>query len=68
MPPHTDHVYSIFGFGLGVDESEDSGEKGCEGDNKSQQVAAAQMDSLDHGHAFMCSSNILKAIYEVLRA
>ena len=44
MPPHTQIMsYSVSsGFGLGVNESEDSGKKGSEGDNKSQQVAAAQ--------------------------
>jgi hypothetical protein len=72
-------LYSVSsGFGLRVNESEDIGEKGSGGNNKSQQVVAAQasfdltallakcfLDSLDHEHSFVCSSNIIEAIYQV---
>jgi hypothetical protein len=42
-PPPKIMLHSVSsGFGLGVNESEDSGEKGSGSDNKSQQVIAAQ--------------------------
>ena len=82
-PTHKIMLYSVSsGFGLRVNGSEDSGEKGGGSDSKSQQVVAAQacfdltplssqtaflglVDSLNHGHSFVCSSNIPKAIHQV---